>query len=168
MTAALTVRPATPQDAPAMTEIYNEGIADRVATFETHPRSVDDVIAWFAPDRPIVVVTDAQRQVAGYAATFSYADRCCYAGIAEFSVYVRRSHRGQGVGAKAMEALIEAAAKAGYWKLLSRVFVENTASLTLLDRVGFRRVGVHEKHGKLDGTWRDVVAVERVLEANLG
>jgi phosphinothricin acetyltransferase len=163
----LTARPATPQDAPAMTEIYNEGIADRIATFETHPRAVEDVVAWFATDRPIVVVVDQAGQIAGYAATFSYADRCCYAGIAEFAVYVRRSHRGQGVGTVAMKALIAACEKTGYWKLLSRVFVENKASLTLLEGVGFRQVGVHEKHGKLDGAWRDVVAVECLIEANL-
>lgn len=167
MPETLIVRPATPQDAPGMTEIYNEGIADRIATFETNPRSVEDVVAWFAADRPIVVVVDAEGQVAGYAATFSYADRCCYAGIAEFSVYVRRSHRGQGVGAKAMAALIESATQAGYWKLLSRVFVENHASLSLLRSMGFREVGIHEKHGKLDGVWRDVVAVEKVIAANL-
>lgn len=114
-----------------------------------------------------MAVTDQDGQIAGYAATFTYADRCCYAGIAEFSVYVRRSHRGQGVGVVAMQALIEAATTAGYWKLLSRVFVENEASLALMAKVGFRQVGVHEKHGKLDDVWRDVVAVERLLEGNI-
>ena len=165
--ALLRTRPATPADAVAMVEIYNEGIVDRIATFETSPRSADDIAAWFDASRPIVVVTDHAGQIAGYAATFTYADRCCYAGIAEFSVYVRRTHRGQGVGVIAMQALIEAATAAGYWKLLSRVFVENKASLALMAKVGFRQVGVHEKHGKLDGVWRDVVAVERILSENL-
>lgn len=165
--AALTTRPATPDDAAAMADIYNEGIVDRIATFETNPRSAADLAGWFDGKHPIVAVIDQGGQVVGYAATFSYADRCCYAGIAEFSVYVRRSHRGQGVGALAMNALIAEATKAGFWKLLSRVFVENKASLGLLRSVGFREVGVHEKHGKLDGVWRDVVAVERVIEANL-
>ena len=163
----LTTRPARLADAPAMTEIYNEGIADRIATFETTPRSVDQLSDWFDDRHPIVVVIDTAGQIAGYAATFSYADRCCYAGIAEFSVYVRRTNRGQGVGAIAMKALIEAATVAGFWKLLSRVFVENKASLALLRSVGFREVGVHEKHGKLDGAWRDVVAVERLLDINV-
>ncbi len=151
-----------------MVEIYNEGIADKIATFETNPRSVEKILGWFDDRHPIVVVVDEAGQIAGYAATFSYADRCCYAGIAEFSVYVRRANRGQGVGVIAMNALIEAATSAGFWKLLSRVFTENKASLALLKSVGFREVGVHEKHGKLDGVWRDVVAVERILEANLG
>lgn len=163
----LTTRPAAVADAAAMAEIYNEGIVDRIATFETSPRSAVDIAAWFGASRPIVVVIDETDRIVGYAATFAYTDRCCYAGIAEFSVYVRRSHRGQGVGGVAMQALIEAAAAAGYWKLLSRVFVENTASLALLARMGFRQVGVHEKHGKLDGVWRDVVAVERLLAGNI-
>ncbi|NQE60786.1 arsinothricin resistance N-acetyltransferase ArsN1 family A [Caulobacter sp. RHG1] len=163
----LTTRPATLADASAMADIYNEGIADRVATFETTPRTAEQLSGWFDGRHPVVVVIDDAGQVAGYAATFSYADRCCYAGIAEFSVYVRRSSRGQGAGAVAMKALIEAATGAGFWKLLSRVFVENKASLALLRSAGFREVGVHEKHGKLDGVWRDVVAVERILEVNL-
>lgn len=168
MTSALLgARPAMVSDAAAMAEIYNEGIVDRIATFETGPRAAADIAAWFDGSRPMVVVTDHAGQVAGYAATFAYADRCCYAGIAEFSVYVRRSHRGQGVGVIAMQALIEAATAAGYWKLLSRVFVENQASLALMAKVGFREVGIHEKHGKLDGRWRDVVAVERILSENL-
>lgn len=165
--AAMTTRPATIADATAMAEIYNEGIADRVATFETQLRTPEDVMGWFDGEHPAVVVVDAEGQVVGYAVTFAYADRCCYAGVAEFSVYVRRSHRGQGVGVAAMKALIAAAEAAGLWKLLSRVFVENQASLALLRSVGFREVGVHEKHGKLDGVWRDVVAVERIIEANL-
>lgn len=163
----LTTRAATAADAPAIVEIYNEGIADRIATFETSSRSVDQILGWFDGRHPVIVVINQAGQIVGYAATFSYADRCCYAGIAEFSVYVRRANRGQGVGAVAMVALIEAAARAGFWKLLSRVFVENKASLALLKSVGFREVGVHERHGKLDGVWRDVVAVERLLEGNL-
>ncbi|AZS19397.1 arsinothricin resistance N-acetyltransferase ArsN1 family A [Caulobacter sp. FWC26] len=163
----LTARPATIADADAMAAIYNEGMEDRVATFETSLRTAQDLAGWFDGQHPVIAVVDQDNQVVAYAATFSYADRCCYAGIAEFSVYVRRSHRGKGVGVVAMTALIDAAAEAGFWKLLSRVFVENKASLGLLHSVGFREVGVHEKHGKLDGVWRDVVAVERVLEANL-
>lgn len=167
MTAALSFRAATLSDAPAMAEIYNQGIEDRVATFETRLRTASDVEGWFDNHHPIVVVEDEQGAVAGYAASFPYADRCCYAGVAEFSVYVRRSHRGRGVGTLAMQALSEAAAKAGLWKLLSRVFVENTTSLTLLRSAGFREVGVHEKHGKLDGVWRDVMAVEKLIRSNI-
>lgn len=149
-----------------MTQIYNEGIADRVGTFETRPRSHDDVRAWFDGVHPIVVV-EGDGQVVAFASTSTYRTRECYAGIAEFSVYVARHERGHGAGRVAMEALIAAAAQAGFWKLLSRIFVANTASRTLMARVGFREVGIYEKHGKVDGVWRDAVIVERIIPENV-
>lgn len=157
---------ASLDDTPAMTQIYNEGIEDRVGTFETRPRSHDDVRAWFDGVHPLVVVERDGRLVA-FGSTSSYRSRDCYAGIAEFSVYVLRAMRGQGAGRVAMEALIAAAAQAGYWKLVSRIFVENTASRSLMARVGFREVGIYEKHGKLDGVWRDAVIVERIIPENV-
>src|SRR5258706_15028535 len=128
---ALTARPARRQDAAAICEIYNQGIEDRVATFETDPRAVADIEAWFDSAYAIISVEDAAGEVAGYAVAHPYADRCCYRGIGEFSVYVRRSHRGRGVGQVAMTALIEASRESKLWKLLSRVFPENRASLNL-------------------------------------
>lgn len=163
----LSARAASPGDIPAIADIYNEGIEDRVGTFETRPRSVDDVRAWFDGVHPIVVVEDGGGHVVAFASTSAYRTRECYVGIAEFSVYVARAERGRGAGRVAMEALVAAAAKAGFWKLLSRIFVENTASRTLMARVGFREVGVYEKHGKLDGAWRDAVIVERVIPENV-
>ncbi|GIV95681.1 MAG: N-acetyltransferase [Herpetosiphonaceae bacterium] len=160
------VRPATTADAAAIAEIYNQGIEDRVATFETRPRSADDVRAWFDGRHPIVVVEESGRMLA-FAATFGYRPRACYAGIAEFSVYVAREARGRGAGRAAMRALIDAAETAGFWKLVSRVFPENEASRTLLRSLGFREVGVYEKHAQLDGVWRDVVIVERLLRSNI-
>lgn len=159
-----TARLAVPADAAAMTRIYNEGIADRVATFETEPRTVAQVEAWFDGQHPLVVV-EGETGVVAFGSTSGYRPRACYAGICEFSVYVGREVRGQGAGRIAMQALIEAAEAAGYWKLLSRVFVENAASRRLLQAVGFREVGIYEKHGQLDGVWRDVVIVERLLGA---
>ena len=163
--ADLITRQAGPQDAAAIATIYNQGIADRVATFETSPRAAEDVQAWFDGTHPIMVVEDGQAMVA-FASTSTYRPRACYAGIAEFSVYVARSQRGRGAGRLAMEALIAAAKQAGLWKLVSRVFVENAASRSLLQSLGFREVGIYEKHGRLDGIWRDVVIVERLIETN--
>ena len=165
MSAMPQARRATPADAPMIAHIYNEGIADRVATFETSPRAAEEIQAWFDGAHPIVVVEDEQAIVA-FASTSTYRPRACYAGIAEFSVYVARSQRGRGAGRLAMEALIDAAEQAGLWKLVSRVFVENVASRNLLRSLGFREVGIYEKHGRLDGVWRDVVIVERLIEAN--
>src|SRR5438270_8440021 len=141
-------RPATPADAPAIVRIYNQGIEDQVATFETRPRSVEDVRAWFDGVHPTVVVEDGG-QVVAFASTSTYRPRECYAGIAEFSVYVAREARGRGGGRMAMNALIEAARAAGFWKLLSRVFIENEASRSLLRSVGFREVGVYRRHAQL-------------------
>ena len=156
-------RDAAVADAPAIARIYDEGIDDRVATFETRHRTADDVVQWLDGRHPVVVVVDDADDVIAFAATSAYRPRDCYAGIAEFSVYASRAARGRGAGRMAMEALFAAARDAGFWKLVSRVFVENTASRALLRKVGFREVGIYEKHGKLDGVWRDVVIVEKLL-----
>jgi L-amino acid N-acyltransferase YncA len=156
-------RDAAIADASAIARIYNEGIDDRVATFETRHRTADDVVQWFDGRHPVVVVEDDAGEVIAFAATSTYRPRDCYAGIAEFSVYASRAARGRGAGRMAMEALFTAARAAGYWKLASRVFVENTASRGLLRSAGFREVGVYERHGQLDGVWRDVVIVEKML-----
>jgi len=158
----MTSRAATPDDAPAMATIYNDGIEDRVATFETRLRSADDIRKWFDGIHPIVVVEDDGAVVA-FAATSQYRPRDCYAGIAETSVYVARACRRKGAGRMALQALIHAAREAGFWKLLSRVFPENIASRGLIRELGFREVGTYEKHGRLDGEWRDVVIVERLI-----
>ncbi len=155
-------RPAAPDDAAVIAAIYNEGIEDRVATFETRPRSAADVRAWFDGGYPMVVV-EQDGQVIAYATTSTYRPRDCYAGIAEFGVYVARAWRGHGAGRAALLALFQEAEAAGFWKLVSRIFVENTASRALMRSVGFREVGIYEKHGQLDGVWRDVVIVERLL-----
>jgi L-amino acid N-acyltransferase YncA len=160
----VSTRLATPADAAVIARIYNEGIADRTATFETRPRTADEVEAWFDGVHPIAVV-ERDGEVVGFASTSPYRTRECYEGVAEFGVYVAREHRGTGAGREAMAALVDAAEAAGFWKLLSRVFVENEASRRLLARVGFREVGVYRRHARLDGEWRDVVIVERLIGA---
>jgi len=162
----MTVRTAVASDAEAIARIYNEGIEDRTATFETRRRTVDDVRGWFDGKHPIVVVEE-DGVVGAFASTSMYRNRECYAGIAETSVYVAKSWRGRGAGRMALSALIESAKQAGYWKLVSRIFPENEASLRLIRALGFREVGTYEKHGKLDGRWRDVVIVERLIRENL-
>jgi phosphinothricin acetyltransferase len=162
----LHTRPATTDDCAAIAHIYNQGIEDRVATFETRLRVPEDIRAWFDGIHPIVV-TESEGRVLAFASTSTYRSRDCYAGIAEFSVYTARDARGSGAGHAALLALIAAAERAGFWKLVSRAFVENTASRALLRAVGFREVGIYHKHAKLDGAWRDVVIVERLLESNL-
>ena len=162
----LIARVASRADAPDLARIYNEGLEDRLGTFETRPRTIEDVTRWFDGRHPAVVVQNAAGETLAFASTSSYRSRECYDGIAEFSVYVARAHRGRGAGRVAMDALIAEASRAGFWKLLSRIFIENTASRRLMASVGFREVGTYEKHAQLDGVWRDVVIVERLLPEN--
>lgn len=160
-------RDATSADSAAIARIYNQGIEDRTATFEIRPRSAHDIENWFDGRHPVVIVENGDGHPIAFAATSTYRPRDCYAGIAEFSVYVDREARGKGAGRKAMLALLDAAEKAGYWKLVSRIFPENTTSLGLMQSLGFREVGRYEKHGCLEGEWKDVVIVERLIPSNV-
>ena len=160
-------RTASPDDAAILAQIYNEGIEDRVGTFETRPRTEADVRGWFDGRHPVVVVEDGDGHIVAFASTSAYRSRDCYAGIAEYSVYVSRPARGQGAGTVAMAALLEAVKPAGIWKLVSRIFVENHASRRLMASMGFREVGIYEKHAQLEGRWRDVVIVERLIPENV-
>jgi phosphinothricin acetyltransferase len=162
----LTTRLATAADAAAIATIYNEGIADRVATFETEPRTAAQIAAMLRDKGerfPTVVVEQAGRVVA-WAGAGAYRSRPAYAGVAEHSVYVARDARGAGAGRVALDALCQTYAARGFWKIVSRIFPENAASLRLHERCGFRVVGVYQRHGKLDGEWRDCVIVERLLD----
>ena len=156
-------RRATPDDSTAIAIIYNEGIEDGIATFETRLRTADDVRRWFGPRFPIVVIENDRGEIIAFASTSEYRSRDCYAGVAEFSVYVARSERSHGAGRLAMQELMEAAREAGFWKLVSRVFPENIASRALLKGLGFREVGIYQRHAQSHGVWRDVVIVEALL-----
>jgi L-amino acid N-acyltransferase YncA len=159
----MTARRATVDDADTIAAIYNEGIEEGIATFETRLRTPDDVRKWFGPRFPIVVIEDGGGKVIAFASTSEYRSRECYAGIAEFSVYVTGSARGRGAGLLAMQQLIEATRGAGFWKLVSRIFVENAPSRALMQRIGFREVGIYKRHAQCRGIWRDVVIVEGLL-----
>ena len=158
----ITTRPATPADVAAIAKIYNQGIEDRIATFETRPRTPEEITRWFDGVHPIVVAEEAG-QVVGFASTSSYRPRDCYSKTAEFSVYVGRDHRGRQVGRQALGALIEESRKAGLHKLVSRIFPENVASRAACRAAGFREVGVYKEHGQLEGEWKDCVIVERLV-----
>ena len=158
----MTARVAAPADSAAIARIYNQGIEDRTATFETRLRTADEIERWFDGRHPIVVVEEGSEIVA-FAGTSTYRPRECYSGIAEVSAYVARESRGRRAGRLAMTALFDAARAAGFHKLVSRVFPENLASLKMIAKLGFREVGVYRRHGQLDGVWRDVVVVEKLL-----
>jgi phosphinothricin acetyltransferase len=156
-------RAAIRADADAIVRIYNEGIEDRVATFETRPRTADHVLGWLERGYPMVVGEQDGEVVAWASAPPYRSEKPHYAGVGDFSIYVARAARGLGAGRATLAALIGECESRGYWKLVGRIFPENQASLALCGSLGFREVGTYRSHGKLDGEWRDVVVVERLL-----
>jgi len=161
------IRIPSVDDSAAIAEIYNQGIEDRVATFETELRSADDQLAWLRSiaGRYPAVVAEIDGQIIGWAGAVPYRERECYRGIGEFSMYVRRNWRGRGVGDLLVSALIREAEQLRLWKLVSRIFPFNEASRALCRKHGFREVGVYEKHARLYGRWLDVVIVERLISS---
>jgi len=164
----MNVRLARAVDSEPVAGIYNQGIADRGATFETEPRTAADMARRIEEDseRFPVLVAEEEGVILGWASIGLYRERRCYAGVGEFSVYIHRDARGRAVGRELLAELIVEARRRGYWKLLSRVFPSNAASLALCRALGFREVGTYEKHGRLDGKWLDVVIVERLIPEN--
>jgi L-amino acid N-acyltransferase YncA len=158
----VTIRVATRADAARIAAIYNQGIEDRSATFETESRSAGEVMNWLVDGFP-VLVAEADGRVCGFARLSEYSDRCVYQGIGEHGVYVGREARGRGLGRALLDALAEEAARRGYYKLTSRIFADNEASLAAHRAAGFAEVGIQRRHGRLGGEWKDCVLVERLI-----
>src|SRR6187455_2997222 len=142
------LRPAAAADAEPIAAIYNEGIEDRLATFETRPRGEDDARAWLGERLPFVVA-ERDGRVVGFARLSAYSDRCVYAGVGEHGVYVARAARGHRVGRRLLDELCLAAEAAGLYKLTSRIFADNESSIAAHTAAGFDVVGVQRRHGRL-------------------
>ncbi|HQR17099.1 MAG TPA: N-acetyltransferase family protein [Gemmatimonadales bacterium] len=154
------LRPMEPADWPAVAEIYREGIATGHATFNTEAPSWEEWDRSHLAACRLVAVDGGE--VLGWAAMIPVSDRCVYAGVAEESVYVSARARGKGVGRLLLEGLIAASEDQGIWTLQAGIFPENTASIALHERLGFRLVGRRERLGKTAaGQWRDVLMLER-------
>lgn len=162
------VRSALPKDTVSIAAVYNQGIEERSSTFETMPRSPADMLEGInSMERyPLLVMVDDADQVVGWAGLSSYRARACYDGIADFSIYLDRSVRERGLGQQLLQSLLEEAETRGFWKVLSRIFTFNHASLALCEACGFRQVGVYEKHACLEGRWLDCAIVERLFPTN--
>jgi phosphinothricin acetyltransferase len=161
-----TVRPAREGDDAAVCAIYNEGVADRLATLDTHERTVEEMRRWRGSRGPRHPVLVAERggEVVGWGSLNEFNPREAYRHVADFSVYVRRTDRRQGVGARLTRACIDRARELGYHKLVLAALDENGAGRALYARLGFREVGIYREQGRLDGRWVDVVVMERLLE----
>jgi L-amino acid N-acyltransferase YncA len=159
----LALRDASLVDSGAICAIYNAAIAERGSTFETRLRSPEDFEMRIGVNRFPLLVCEVDDAVIGWAGLSPYSDRPCYAGIGEASVYVSPESRGRGVGTALAEALAKEAENRGFHKLIGKLFTDNVASIRLCQHCGFSEVGIHRRHGELDGKWRDVLVVERLL-----
>jgi len=158
------IRPARPDDAEEIASIYNQGIEERQATFQTRPHDPGELELKTEQRGGQLIVAEGDGRVIGWAGWSAYDDPAdYYAGIGECAVYVDRDARRKGVGATLLEGLADEAAKVGIHKLVAKIFTTNKGSVELFRRCGFREVGTHLRHGELDGDWKDVLVMERTL-----
>jgi len=156
---ALVIAPMQPSDGPQVLAIYREGIATGDATFETEAPGWEKWDAGHLKHSRLVARNGSA--IAGWAALSGVSDRCVYGGVAEVSVYVATASRGQGVGRRLLEALIRESEKNSIWTLQAGIFPENTSSVAIHEKCGFRIVGKRERLGKMANRWRDVLLLER-------
>ncbi|MEU2610203.1 N-acetyltransferase family protein [Micromonospora sp. NPDC007271] len=157
--ADITVRPMISDDADRVLAIYQAGLDGGNASFETIAPTWTAFDAAKLPDHRLVAV-DADGTVVGWVAVSPTSSRAVYAGVVEHSVYVDPTAQGRGVARLLLDALIASAEAAGIWTIQSGIFPENTASLALHQRAGFRVIGIRERVGRHHGQWRDVVLLE--------
>lgn len=155
-----TVVPLTTAHAEEVVAIYQAGIDEGNATFETTAPTWEQFDAAKMPEHRFVALGEDGR-VLGWVAATQVSDRCAYAGVVEHSVYVHPDARGRGAASALLTALIDSTEAAGIWTIQSGIFPENTASLAVHARAGFRVIGTRERIGRHHGVWRDTVLVER-------
>ncbi len=159
-------RIATISDIEQITDIYNQGIQDRIATLEANLKSVDEMKTWFTTrsDRhKVIVIEDECGYIKGWASLNVFNLRECYQGVADLSIYIRRGERGKGLGKILLQALIAIAKEAGFYKLVLSTFAFNDAGQKLYNSLGFVKVGTYIKQGMLDGKWIDMTIMEKFL-----
>jgi L-amino acid N-acyltransferase YncA/DNA-binding transcriptional ArsR family regulator len=159
--AGVIIRPMTSADATQVLAIYQAGLDDGEASFETRAPTWEAFDAKLLPAHRHVAADGTSGQVLGWVAASGVSDRCVYQGVVEHSVYVAAAARHRGLGAVLLRTLIGSTEAAGIWTIQSGIFPENTASLRLHERAGFRAVGVRARLGRHRGRWRDVVLLER-------
>jgi phosphinothricin acetyltransferase len=158
-TAQVAIAALAADDWADVARIYAEGIATRLATFETNVPAWDEWDRAHLPGHRMVA-RDGGR-VVGWAALAPVSSRCVYAGVAEVSVYVAADARGRGIGTALLGALVESSEAGGLWTLEAGILPENEASVRMHERCGFRVVGRRERLGRMQGEWRDVLLLER-------
>jgi L-amino acid N-acyltransferase YncA len=157
---AVRIEPMTAQHARDVLAIYQAGIDEGHATFETAAPGWAEFSASRLPQHRFVAV-DAAGAVLGWVAASATSSRCAYVGVVEHSVYVHPTARGRGIGRLLLGALIASTESAGIWTIQSGIFPENAASVALHRAAGFRVVGTRERIGRHHSRWRDVLLLER-------
>jgi phosphinothricin acetyltransferase len=163
------IRLAEAADASAICEIHNEGILDRLATLDTVLRTPDATRQWLAERgarHPVIVAEHPPQpggEIVGWGSLNRFNPREAYDGVADFSVYVGRAWRGQGIGRQLLDRLIELARATNHHKMVLAALSHNRPGIALYTRAGFERVGIYRQHGRLDGKWVDVIVMEKLL-----
>lgn len=160
------IRYANLEDIPYITEIYNQGIEDRIATLETSLRTIDEMNRWLTErgDRyKVLVIEDETGAVQGWASINLFNSRCCYSGVGDLSIYIHRAMRGKGYGKKLLKALKEEALKQDFRKLVLSTFDYNEVGKGLYRSSGFREVGTYMNQGILDGKYVNITIMECLL-----
>src|SRR5260370_24034197 len=160
----LEIRAAREEDAAPLCEIFNEAVQDRLETFDSEARAVEDQRLLIAaanqdPKHPMLVA-DVRNWIGGWVALGPYDTRIALDDIGEVFIYVRRTFRSYGVGRQLMRAIQEAAGKLGYRKLIVRILVENHDGLLLCRAAGWRERGPQSAHAALNDSLHDFVIVE--------
>ena len=167
---SILTRMASIGDIGQITEIYNQGIVDRIATLESNTKSVEEMRTWFnirSERHKVLVAEDGEGNIIGWASLNVFNVRECYRGVSDLSIYIRREERGKGLGKRLLIALIEIAKQTGFHKLVLSTFSFNFAGQRLYTSVGFTKVGTYVKQGIVDGKWIDMTIMEKLLIDNL-
>lgn len=160
----LTISPATLEDLPAITDIYNEAILKTTATFDTEPTTPEEQMIWFAEHGPKYPILAAEENgiVVGWASLSKWSDRCAYSDTAEISLYVHHKHQGKGIGRKLLEATVAEGQKAGLHTIIARIAEASEASIHLHKSVGFEHIGTMKEVGRKFGRLLDVYLMQKV------
>lgn len=160
------VREAKLLDIPYITNIYNEGIEDRIATLETSLRDNSEMENWLTSRGErykVIVMEDTEGIVIGWASINIFNSRCCYSGVGDISIYINRNMRGRGLGKVLLNSLFDIARRQDFHKLVLSTFEFNDVGKRLYKKLGFREVGTYENQGILDGKFVNITIMEKLL-----
>jgi len=159
------MRTAKGSDVNRILDIYNQGIADRIATLEVEEKDVDYMTNWFSNrgEKYKVLVAEINNCVVGWVSLNPYSHRCAYQGVADLSIYMDRNHRGKGIGKVLLSGIEKEAIQSGIHKIVLFTFPFNQLGQDLYTSMGYREVGIFKEQGKIDGHYVDVMAMEKIL-----